>query len=464
MAVPAPEPDAAPLSVVQEAIWYTSRLHPRRLTYNETIPIRKRGPLDAEVLREALRELIRRHESLRTHLRVVGGKPVQVVGEVPEFDLPVIDLAHLPPEEAEATALARVAEVARARYDLRKDALVRPLLFRFPREHRLYLAVHHIAFDGVSLVRVLMPELITLYEAFSEGRPSPLADPPLRYADYARWEQQWIASPKAERRLDYWVDRLQRSPELAIPLDHDRPEEPTLGGGAAPLSLPPDQVERLRAMATGEDATLFQLLAAGWSLLLSHHGSQEEAVFATTADLRQRSELQALVGCCLTPLVLEVDVADDLPFSELIRRTRDELLDGLDRLVPFERVVRRLPPSEAGGGNPVYSTMIVLEPASAGPEPVWSLHPIEPELIDAVGSFKLDLELQLHEQADGGLLGQLIYDRDLFEASTAAGFVDDLLAIWAAVAADPAIGVGDCREQLKDSRVSAERSRSRSIE
>ncbi|HVW47681.1 MAG TPA: condensation domain-containing protein, partial [Solirubrobacterales bacterium] len=196
---PGPEHEEAPLSVVQEAIWYTSRLHPRRLTYNETIPIRKRGSLDAEVLERALRELVRRHESLRTNLRVVDGRPVQVVGEVPDLELPAVDLSHLDPAEAEAAALARVAEVDGAPYDLRRGALVRPLLFRFPEEHRLYLGIHHVAFDGVSLARVLMPELIALYAAFAEGRPSPLSDPPVRYVDYARWEQEWIASPKAER-------------------------------------------------------------------------------------------------------------------------------------------------------------------------------------------------------------------------------------------------------------------------
>lgn len=114
-------------------------------------------------------------------------------------------------------------------------------------------------------------------------------------------------------------------------------------------------------------------------------------------------------------------------------------------------MARRLPPADLGAGNPVYTTMIVLEPASPARDP-WSLNPIEPKLIDAVRTFKLDLELQVHEQVDGSLLGQLIYDRDLFEKATATRFVDDLVAICAAVTADPSVTVGDCRQLLKDGR------------
>jgi hypothetical protein len=442
MATPLPEPGAAPLSVVQEAMWYTTRLHPSRLSYNETVPIHKEGPLDPEALRRTLIELIRRHETLRTHLPVVDGRPVQVVGEVPDFDLPAVDLSHLSPEAAEREALSRVAKVSRARYNLRTGDLIRPVLFSFPEEqHRLYLAMHHIAFDGVALVRVLMPELAILYDAFSEGRPSPLPDPPIRYVDYARWEQEWIARPKAERRLSYWVDRLSPDRGPDIPLDHERPEESRLGGGAIPLSLPASQVGRLREVATGVDATLFQLLAAAWSLLISRYAGRENVVFATAADLRRRQELEPLFGCCLTPLPIQVEVGGDLAFTDLVRRTRNELLDGLDHLVPFERVVRRLPPSEAHAGNPVYQTMIVLEPVSERPDSVWSLRPIDPELIDAVGTFKLDLELRVHEQADGGVNGQLIYDRDLFESSTAGRIAGYLMTVCGAVAADPTLRV-----------------------
>lgn len=449
MATTSPGPDEAPLSVAQEGMWYMTRLHPRRLSYNETVPIHKDGPFDPETLRQTLTELIRRHETLRTHMPVVDGRPVQVVGEVPDLDLPAVDLSHLSHDEAERVALSQVAEVSRARYNLRRGDLVRPRLFTFPGEHhRLYLAMHHIVFDGVSLVRVLLPELAVLYRAFGEGRPSPLPEPPIRYADYARWEQQWIAKPKAERRVDYWIERLSSDRGEDIPPDHERLAEPELGGGAIPLTLPAEQAGRLLAAGKEYDGTLFQVLAAAWALLVSHYADREDVVFSTAADLRRRPELQPLFGCCLTPLPMKVDVARDLTFGDLILRTRNELLEGLDHLVPFERVARRLPPSEMRAGNPAYQTMIVLEPASEHQDPEWSVHMIDPKVIDAVRAFKLDLELQLHEQPEGHVIGQLIYDRDLFETSTAEGIAAHFQAICAAVAADPDVRVGAIPQPL----------------
>ncbi|HVW46011.1 MAG TPA: condensation domain-containing protein, partial [Solirubrobacterales bacterium] len=213
----------APLSVAQEAMWYASRIAPTQLIYNETVSIHKDGPLDAAALRRSFSEIVRRHEALRTTFEVVDGAPVQVVRPAPDFALPVADLSHLTREEAERQAVRTVAAVSRVPYDLRRGPLVRPRLFRFPGEHhRLYLALHHVAFDGVSLARVVLGELAALYDAFAAGLPSPLPDPPTRYVDYARWEQEWIAGPRAARRLDHWVERLTPPPAPALPLDHPR--------------------------------------------------------------------------------------------------------------------------------------------------------------------------------------------------------------------------------------------------
>ncbi|HWH21236.1 MAG TPA: condensation domain-containing protein [Solirubrobacterales bacterium] len=429
----------APLSVAQEGIWYSSRLAPGRLIYNETVSIRKDGPLDVGALRRAFDEIVRRHEALRTNYEVIDGEPVQVVRPVPSFALPVIDLGQLTPEEAERQAVRTAAAVSQVPYDLRRDSMIRPRLFKFPGEHhRLYLAIHHIAFDGVSLARVVLGELVSLYDAFAAGLPSPLPDPPTSYVDYARWEQEWIEQPRAERRLNYWVERLTPPPpSLPIPLDHPRPEVPKLGGGAVALSIPPEQVEGLRRLGEAGGASLFQVLVACWAVLVGRYSGSSEVVFATAAELRQRPEFRSLVGCCVTQVVLRIELDGDPSIADLVTRVRNELLDGLDNLVPFERVIRRLPPAAERGGNPVYQTMIVLEPATETPDPSWSLRQIDSLLTDAVGSHKLDLELQLDERDDNHLVGRLIYDRDLFEPATARRFAGHFTEICAAVAAEP---------------------------
>jgi non-ribosomal peptide synthetase component F len=416
-------------------MWTNSRFAPQRITYNEAISIRKDGPLDLTALRRAFTEIVRRHEAWRTSFDRVG---TQIVAPPPRFELPVLDLSDLPAEAAEHQAVRTVADVSRVPYDLRRGPLLRPRLIRFPGEHhRLYLAMHHMTFDGVSLYRVVLPELVALYDAFSAGRASPLPEPVTRYADYAAWEQNWVTGPRVARRLAHWRRRLLPVPKPSLPLDHPRAAEPALRGAVLPLELDAGVVEALRRAGHASGATLFQVVASCWAILLARYSGREEVVFATPVDLRQRPEFESIVGCCLSQLALRVELSGDPSFGELTVRLRNELLDGLDNLVPFDRIVRELDAGSSDGANPIYQTMIVLEPTVPPPDPCWSLHMMESALTDAVGNTKLDLELQLDERPDGHISGRLIYDRDLFEPATAARIVTHFAALARAAAADP---------------------------
>lgn len=434
-----PPPDAAaPLSVAQEALWYASVLAPGRVNYNESVAIHRDGPLDPDALRRAMAEILRRHHAWRTTFEIRDGTPVQIVGPVPTLPLPHLDLSDLGPEEAERQARRLTQRLARLPYDLRHGPLVRPRLISFPGEHhRLVLAMHHLAFDVVCVSRVIVPELVALYEAYLAGRPSPLGEPPVTYAEYARWEQEWIAGPRAARRLDYWRRHLAGATPLRLPLDRPRPEHRRFRGAIAPLTVTAEPVEALRALGLAAGGTLFHALAATWALLLSRYSGQHDVIFSTAADLRQRREFETVVGYSLTPLVLRVDTSGDPSFAELVRRVRNELLDDLDNLVPFERIVREVDPGRVQDANPVYRTMIVLEPPYETPDPTWSLHPLSSTVDAAVGGSKLDLELQLHARPEGHVQGNLIYDVDLFEEPTARMLARAWVELIAAVTAEP---------------------------
>jgi non-ribosomal peptide synthetase component F len=428
----------APLSVAQEALWYRAVLAPTALTYNEAISIRKDGPLDVDALRRAFNAVVERHAAWRTTFDTGSGEPVQVVGPVPTFDLPVLDLSELSHEQAERRAAEVVAGTARVPYDIRHGPLLRPRLIRIAEgHHRLYLAMHHLIFDGVSLTRVVLPELTTLYEAFRTDGGDPLSEAPARYVDFARWEQAWVEEPRLERRLAHWRRRLQSAPALSLAVDHPRPPVAESHGGAIGLTVPVEIVGRLRSIGQAAGATLFQVLAATWGLLMAVHAGQEDVVFAVAVDIRHRPEFQSLVGCAITPVALRLDLTGDPSFSDLVVRTRNELLDGLDNVIPFERLVRDLHP-DTQGANPIYQTMLVLEPASVAPDPTWALHQMDARLADAVGASKVDLELQLDERPRGDLAGRLIYDSDLFERATVARLLDHWLVLVDAAAADPA--------------------------
>jgi non-ribosomal peptide synthetase component F len=418
----------APLSASQEALWYRFLLAPQQIPYNETISIRKDGPLDLPALRLAFNEVVGRHEAWHTRFDVIDGEPVQVVEPPPRYELPLIDLSHLTFEEAEKEAVQAVAEVATIPYDLRRGPMLRPFLFGFTGEHhRLYLAMHHMIFDGVSVTRVVLGELVALYNSICAGERSPLEEATAGYGDYARWEQEWVTEPRARRRVDHWRERFANLPSAGFPQDRPRPPTPRFRGAAVPLRVAPEAIARLRAIGQANSSTLFQVLAALWALLESRHSGCDDVVFAVAADLRQRPELEALVGYCLTPLPVRVDTSGDPSFAELVVRVRNELLDGLDNMLPFERLVRELQPGAESTANPVYRTMFVLEPFTPPTDPAWSLHQIDSVMNNAAGVCKLDLELQLDERDDGHIDGQLIYDTDLFDRETAARIASNWL-------------------------------------
>jgi non-ribosomal peptide synthetase component F len=432
--------DTAPaIPVALEALWTASQLNPQQIPYNEAVAIIKRGRLDLLALRQAFNALVARHEVWHSVVRRVDGVPTLVTLAPPRHALAVLDLSGLDVDAAERQAVRIIAEMAAVPYDIANGPLVRPRLLAMPAdEHRLYLGLHHTVFDGVSLYRTIVPELIELYDAAREGRPVALPAPRAGYRDYARWEQAWITSPRAERRLEHWRRRLAPLPPApSLPLDQPRPDVPQHRGGTVPVELSPATHAALSGVARAAGASAFQVFGAIWAALLHHFSGETDIVFGAPADLRQRSEFASLVGYCLTPVILRIDLSDDPTCFELVRRVRGELLDGLDQLVPFERIVREVSLDASHRGNPIYQTLLTLEPTLQFADPSWSMRLMDSALGDAIGAAKVDLELQLDVGADGAVAGRLIYDRDLFNAATAQRLVTAWESIATAVAADP---------------------------
>jgi len=428
----------APLSPAQEQLWYFSRLAPENPVYNEAVSIRKEGPFDATAFRAAFNEIVRRHEIWRTTFDDVDGEPLQIVGPAPTLELPIIDLSAMTAEEREREAVRLAAEAARVPYDLRHGPLLRPILIRFSEDHhRLYLCMHHLISDGVSLYRIILPELATLYDDFAGSRAPSLPAPAIQYSDYAHELRELGEGQDHARRVDYWRRRLSGASTLQLPLDHQRPLRPRFRGATMPLRISVELSARLRSLSHASGVTLFQALAAAFAVLLYRYSGQEEVVFGTLADMRERRELEGMVGYCLTPLVARIDMGAEPSFNELLERVRDDLIDGLSNLIPFERLVRELHPHREPGANPLFQAALVLEPSMVAADPAWSLHQMEAEVSNAVGSAKFDLLLELDERPEGQIDGRLIYDRDLFDPETAAQIAGHWITVLEGVVPAP---------------------------
>ncbi len=429
-----------PLSAAQEQVWLQSQLAAETPLYNEVVTIRKDGPFDVDAFARAFNELVRRHDSWHSTFQVIDGAPMQVPhrDDGRRYDLPLSDLRDLPPDEREHHAAMQAVEDSRPPYDLEHGPLLRPRLVRLSDDHhRLYLSMHHIVFDGVSLYRVILPELISLYNAYAGGQDSTLADPPVEYADYAVWEHDTADTAEDNRRLEYWRKRLSTAPPLQLPLDRPRPSRQRFRGSVERLHIPKEVVDGLRKVGQQTGASLFQVIAAAYAVFLRVYAAQDDVVFGTAADMRRRPELEQMVGYCLTPLVLRVDMSDDPSFLELVSRTRRELLDGLDNLVPFGRLVRELQPPRDPSINPLFQVMLMLEPLVASSDPSWSLHLMEAEMGGALGHAKFDLSVDLDERPAGDIDGRLTYNTDVFESESADGMACHWRMLLEAVIASP---------------------------
>jgi amino acid adenylation domain-containing protein len=433
--VPRAHRDAAPLSFAQERLWFLDRLEPGSTTYNMPAARRLSGALDEAALERSLGEIVRRHEALRTVFAEVDGSPVQVVVPFGGFALATDDLSGLAGTEREAEMRRRVGEEAARPFDLAAGPVFRALLLRLGEDdHVLLLSMHHIVTDEWSM-GVFTRELSELYEAYREGRESPLPELAVQYADYAAWQREQLKGEALERQLGYWRKRLADAPALLeLPTDHPRPAVQTFRGATERVQLPAEVLERLRALGRQEGATLFMVALSAFQALLSRYSGSEDVVVGSPIAGREQSEVQGLIGFFVNTLVLRTDVSGDPSFRELLGRVREVTLGAYENQeVPFEKLVAELQPERSLSHSPLFQVSFTLQDA---PDSASGLAELGTERVDAgFASAKFDLSLGVTE-TQGGLRCGLSYATDLFEHGTVVRLLGHLARVLEQVAAD----------------------------
>src|ERR1051325_1237905 len=426
-----------PLSFAQQRLWFLDQLEPGSSFYNLPAAVRFHGQLNIATLERTLNEVIRRHEVMRTAFDIVGEQPVQIIAPSMTLSLPVVDLSGLPLEEREAEARRLIIEDSRRPFDLTRGPLVRSSLLLLSEDEYVWLlTMHHIISDEWS-TGVLIRELADIYLAYRDGQPSPLAELPIQYADFAHWQREWLQGEVLDTQLGYWRKQLAGAPAiLELPTDRPRPPVQTYSGGRAYFSVPLEVKEQLTALARREGATLFMTLLAAFKVLLSRYTGQEEIVVGTPIAGRNRAELEPLIGFFVNTLVLRTDVGGELGFREVLGRVREGALGAYAHQdLPFEKLVDELQPERDMSRTPLFQAMFVLQTASREQIDLPGL-----QLSAAKGSenttAKFDLTLAMAEARDE-LGGALEYNTDLFDASTIERMLAHFRMLLEAVAQSP---------------------------
>lgn len=445
--VPVPRGSALPLSHGQSRLWFLQQLEPTSSAYvlcvNATL-----SNVNLPVLNAAVTELVRRHEILRTTIGEDHGQPRQRVHKPGPILVDERDLRGLPAAERWPEVSRLTREVACAPFDLARGPLVRFVLFHLDdRTSELVIAQHHIISDGWSQA-IILRELSTLYQAFEGGRPSPLPEPTLHYADYAVWQGELLKSPAVERQIEYWRNELADLTPLELPGDRPRPALQRLRGATQAFQLSAALTDAIKAVSRSAGVTVHMTLLAAFGTFLRLWSGQTDVAIGTANGNRRNVELEQLIGFFVDTQVLRLDLSGNPSFLETIRRVSTKALAAhANQDVPFGRLVEILRPTRDLSRSALCDVMFILQntpieteirSATRQPHPAAasgqaqrpSLFPASEvsaggptRLLVETGASKLDLTLYV-EEGPLGYRGTVEYNTDLFDHETITRAID----------------------------------------
>ncbi|HEU5218362.1 MAG TPA: amino acid adenylation domain-containing protein, partial [Gemmatimonadales bacterium] len=448
---PDPTPDAGeyvfPASFAQRRLWFLHQLAPDSEVYNIPISWVLRGKLDASAFVQAWKDLLARHEALRTTFRLEEGEPVQVVSTAvhPASRLAFATLGTTGAEPGPARVDAMAALEFSAPFDIAHGPLVRGRLFRVANdEHVLLGTIHHIVSDAWSL-DIFYRELATLYAARLRGEGDPLPELTIQYPDFTVWQRDWLSGDTLERKLAYWREQLRAPlPPLELPTDRPRGPAQTFNGGQVDFTIPAAVHGRLLSLCHQEGSTLFTGLLAAYAALLHRHTGQDDVVVGTPSTGRPTVEVEQVIGFFVNTLPLRVSVHPEQSFRALLATSRRVLLDGLANPdVPFEKLVEVLHGDGDRSRNPIFQTMLSTQEKLGNRLQLPGIRAERLNLTQRKAA-KFDLHLAIAEGAAGeSLEATLEFNSDLFDEVTARTLANRFMLLLSSAVSNPELPVGE---------------------
>ncbi|MFD4354980.1 amino acid adenylation domain-containing protein [Nocardia sp. NPDC058518] len=465
-----PRPDELPLSPAQRRMWFLNRFDQGAddgaAAYNLPFALRLTGTLDVAALTTALRDVLARHEVLRTIYPDTADGPIQRILPVDDVDLDVT--VHRIGADHATALMAEVTALASTTFDVTTEVPLRVRLLDItgsgpdaPTEYVLAVVVHHIAADASSM-SPLVRDVTTAYLARAAGRAPDRSPLPVQYADYALWQLDRLGAEDdpdsaAAQQLSFWRSELADLPDLLeLPADYPRPAVASLAGGRVPVRIDADTHAALARIARESGATVFMVLHTAFAVLLARLSGTAEVAVGTPVAGRGERELDDLIGMFVNTVVLRTRYDGGATFADLLSAQRASDLAAFAAAdVPFERLVEVLEPPRSTARHPLFQVGLSFQNVDRAELelPGLRIAPVAAEL--AVSQFDLHLIVGDGYDADGaptGIEGFFTYATDLFDAATVTAFADRLTLLLDAVVREPAVVVGDV-----DLRTAAER-------
>ncbi len=421
-----------PLSFSQQRLWFLDQMEADSSPYDEMLAMRLTGELNQEALEQSFKELINRHEILRTTFSVQDEQTIQKIVSEATFTLQQIDLGTEAGKQKEREVMRAVSEES---FDLSSGPLLKAVLVKEGKEeHVLLLKIHHIIFDRWS-AGILFREISMLYNSFLKGGLSPLKELPVQYADFSVWQREWMSGETLEKQLTYWMEELKGMNTLELPVDHPRPKVQTFRGGSHQFKLSGELVESLKGLSRNEGVTLFMTLLAAFQCLLHRYTGQDDIVVGSPISNRNYVELEGLIGLFVNTLVMRTDTSGNPVFRELLQKVKKKLLGAYEHQdLPFEKLVEAIKPERDLSRTPLFQVTFALQNV---PYSTPELSGLTLEHIDIEYTrVKFDLEVYLDELEDGVQV-LFVYNTDLFEPATIERLSQHYRVMLEGIVSDP---------------------------
>jgi len=424
-----------PCSFAQRRVWIDDRLSAGSAFYNIHTAIRLPYLLQSTMLEKALRELVARHESLRTTFIERDGAPFQRVARTGVCDFATENVARLTHADRERIVRERSLEQAGQPFDLGKGPLLRVRLLQTAgNECVLILTVHHIVADAWSM-SVLFRDLNEIYAAIAEGRRHSLVELPIQYADYSVWQHQPADSGSWNASLAYWRKRLAGLSTLELPTD--RPRAPVIShrGRTLHFTIDATLAAGIFRFARARALTPFNVLLAALAVVLQRNCAQDEVVVGVPVAGRDRIELENLIGFLVNMLVLRLDLGGEPSFNDLAARVQRTLQEALaHQAIPFDRLVEELRPARDLSRNPLFqvSAQYLVSPMEAERGRISSATVLD--IQRGASNFDLSFDFWPEEAALGG---RVDYSTDLFDETTVNRWIGQMLLVLEQTIQDP---------------------------
>jgi amino acid adenylation domain-containing protein len=413
-------------------MWLMDQMMPANPAYGLPVAYRLKGLLDVVALENSFNEIVRRHEILRTTFAINGGEPLQAIHQACEIRIDVTELDHLTPDERERRVRALASEAASVSFDLARLPLHRILLFKLADdEHVLFINLHHIVADGISL-GLILNELDKLYRVFTGSTHDDIGDLKIQYADFALWQRQNVATKSYVNEIAFWRRRLHGAPVLALPADLQRPAVQSFKGSNVFFDITKTLAQDLAALGAREGCTLFTTLLAAFEVLLQRYSGADDLVIGAPVAMRP-AQVERLIGNFLNVIPLRCDLSGDPTFVRVLRRTRSMTLHAFANAeLPFEQIVENVTFQRDPSRNPIFQVMVEVLPAVTsriGELQVSSFY------FD-LGFSQFDLSFHAWEEADGYAC-RFEYCTDVFRADTMERMSANFLQLLSSIVANP---------------------------